>query len=176
MTYIIVLLAVLARFAPHPTNFSPVYGALLFGGVYLKRRDSVWYPLLLLGVSDILLTTQVHHMRFSWFQFLGLPAFAAIVLIGYLIRSRVTVWSVLVASVAAATIFFILNNFAVWLAWGMYPPTGAGLVACYVAALPFFGNTLLSSVLFSAALFGVYEFYTRKAAARQLGSAVAHGG
>ena len=44
MTYIIVLLAVLARFAPHPYNFSPVYGALLFGGVYLKRRDSIWYP------------------------------------------------------------------------------------------------------------------------------------
>ena len=176
MTYIIVLLAVLARFAPHPYNFSPVYGALLFGGVYLKHRDSVWYPILLLGVSDILLTTQVYHMPFSWSEFLGLPAFAAIALIGHLIRNRVTVQSVLAASLAGATVFFILSNFAVWLGWRMYPPTAAGFIACYVAALPFFGNTLLSSVLFSAVLFGAYEFYSRKAAARQLGSAVAHGG
>ena len=30
----------------------------------------------------------------------------------------------------------------------------AGLVECYVAALPFFRNTLLSDVLYTAALFG----------------------
>jgi len=39
MVYLIVLLAVLARFIPHIPNFSPVYGALLFGGAHLRKRD-----------------------------------------------------------------------------------------------------------------------------------------
>lgn len=41
MVYLIVLLAVLARFIPHIPNFSPVYGALLFGGAHLRKRDSI---------------------------------------------------------------------------------------------------------------------------------------
>jgi hypothetical protein len=35
-----------------------------------------------------------------------------------------------------------------------YPQTPAGLVDCYVAAIPFFQNTLLSNLFYSALLFG----------------------
>jgi hypothetical protein len=37
----------------------------------------------------------------------------------------------------------------------MYPHTAAGLAACYAAALPFYGNDLISTGLFSAAFFGL---------------------
>jgi hypothetical protein len=60
MVYLIVLLAVLARFIPHMPNFSPVYGALLFGGAHLRKRDSIWFPLLLLDASDFVLTTFIY--------------------------------------------------------------------------------------------------------------------
>ena len=36
----------------------------------------------------------------------------------------------------------------------MYPQTGAGLVAAYVAGIPFFQNTLLGTLFYSAVLFG----------------------
>jgi len=48
MIYMIIALAILARFIPHIPNFSPVYGALLFGGARLKKWDSIWFPLVLL--------------------------------------------------------------------------------------------------------------------------------
>ena len=37
----------------------------------------------------------------------------------------------------------------------MYPHNASGLTACYVAALPFYANDLISTGVFSAALFGL---------------------
>lgn len=174
MTYFIVLLAVLSRFLPHPPNFSPVFGALLFGGAYLKRRDSVWFPVAVLAVSDIVLTTQIYRMQMGWTQLLVWVAFAVVALIGCWLRNRLSVRSVLAASLAGPTAFFLISNFAVWLGWRMYPPTWEGLVACYVAALPFFRNSLLSSLLFSSVLFGAYELYRRKFVTPRLHNSVAY--
>lgn len=174
MTYIIVLIAVLSRFAPHPPNFSPAFAALLFAGAYLKSRDSVWFPLAVVAASDVLLTTLVYHMRFGWYELLGSAAFAVVPLVGRWLRNRVSVRNVLAASLAGPTAFFIASNLTVWLGWRMYPPTWSGLIACYVAALPFFRNSLLASTLFSGVLFGGYEFYRRKVIADQLRSSATH--
>lgn len=162
MTYLIVLLAVLARFAPHPPNFSPVYGALLFGGAYLRRRDFLWFPLAILAASDYLLTTFIYRMSFGWGEIADLVAFAAVALVGRALCRKISLPRIAAAALAGPTAFFLISNFGVWLGWRMYPPTAAGLLACYGAALPFFGNSLVGSVLFSGVLFGAYEFYKRK--------------
>jgi hypothetical protein len=43
----------------------------------------------------------------------------------------------------------------------MYAKDATGLVACYVAALPFFGNTLASDAIFSALFFGIFWWAER---------------
>ncbi len=173
MTYVITFLAVLTRFAPHPWNFSPVFGMLLFGGANLKKRDSLWFPVALLALSDIVLTTQIYRMQLRWTQLLVWVAFAVVALIGRWLRNRLSVRTVLAASLAGPTAFFLISNFGVWLGGGLYPPTGAGLLACYVAALPFFRNSLLSSLLFTGVLFGAYELYRRKCVHSRLRKAIA---
>ncbi len=174
MTYLIVLLVVLARFAPHPPNFSPVFGALLFGGAYLKSRDSVWFPVMLLAASDIVLTKLIYRMELDWTSLLVWLGFAVVALIGRWLRNQVSVRTVLAAALAGPIAFFLISNFAVWLGWRMYPPSWQGLVACYLAGLPFFRNSLLSSLLFSGLLFGAYEFYRRKFVAHRPHNSVAH--
>ncbi len=174
MIYLIVLLAVLARFAPHVPNFSPVYSALLFGGARLKSRDSIWFPVALLAASDIVLTTQVYHLRLGWMEPWDWVAFAVVALIGRWLRDRVSVRTVVAASLAGPTAFFLISNFAVWLGWKMYPATWGGLLSCYVAGLPFFRNTLVSSLLFSGVLFGGYELYRRKFVPPQLQDSITH--
>lgn len=162
MSYVIVLLAVLTRFVPHMWNFSPAFAALLFGGVHLRRRDAIWYPLALLAASDVALTTLVYHMRLEWSQSITWLAFAAVALIGYGLRKRETVAGIAVASVIAPTVFFIVSNFGVWLGWRIYPATWHGLIACYALALPFYQNSLLASIAYTALLFGAYEIYRRR--------------
>jgi len=176
MTYFIVFLAVLSRFAPHAPNFSPVYGALLFGGARLKDRDSVWFPVALLAVSDLILTLMVYRMQLDWSELIGCLGFASVALIGRWLRNRISVQTVMAASLAGPTAFFFISNFGVWFGWRMYPPTWAGLLACYVAALPFFRNSLLSGLLYSGLLFGAYEIYRRKFAASALRDSTAHAG
>ena len=51
-------------------------------------------------------------------------------------------------------LFFLVTNFGVWALGTMYPNTFAGLLACYVAAVPFFGNTLLGDAAYTVVLFG----------------------
>jgi hypothetical protein len=162
MAYLIVLAAVLARFAPHPADFSPVFGALLFGGACLKKRDSIWFPVAILAASDYALTTVIYGEHFAWFYLLDWLGFAAVALIGWWLRDRITVRRVLAAALAGPAVFFIVSNFAIWLGGHLYPLTAAGLAACYVAAIPFLGNSLAAGVLFSGVLFGGYEFYRRR--------------
>ena len=165
MVYLIVLAAVLARFAIyHPTNFSPVYAALLFAGAFLKKRDSLWYPLGIIAVCDFLLTIGIYGASFHWVYMLNLLAFAAIIPVGWWLRGHTSVGRVLAAALVGPTVFFVLSNLMVWAGGLLYPRTAAGLTACFALAIPFYGNTLASGVLFSAILFGGYEYYRRKVA------------
>ncbi len=163
MAYVIVVLAVLARFIPHLDNFSPVYGALLFGGAYIARRHSLWFPLAVLAVSDLTLTRFVYHMQSGWGELIQLAASASILLIGWSLRGRLTAGRFVTAVLAAPTAYYLISNLGVWLSFQMYPASLSGLVECYVAGLPFYGRTLVSGVVFSVMLFGAYELYRRRA-------------
>ena len=59
-----------------------------------------------------------------------------------------------------AIIFFILSNFGVWLS-GSYGYDLNGFIACYILALPFFGYSVLSTLIFSVAIETIYKFYQK---------------
>ena len=44
---------------------------------------------------------------------------------------------------------------------GLYPKTGAGLAACYVAGIPFFWNTLAGDAMYATLLFGGFALAER---------------
>jgi Family of unknown function (DUF6580) len=122
MIYLIVAVAIAARFIPGAANFSPVYAALLFGGVYLKKRDSIWFPVILLAASDILLNVFMYNTPFQWAQTANWVGFAAIAMIGWWLAKRLSAKNVLAASVAGPTVFFVISNFAacirrLWAGW-----------------------------------------------------------
>ena len=57
-------------------------------------------------------------------------------------------------ALASSVLFFVVTNFGVWATQGMYPMSLEGLVACYVAAIPFFQNSLLGNAFYTSVLFG----------------------
>ena len=73
----------------------------------------------------------------------------------------------------AAVLFFLLSNFEVWLSGHgqTYPRNLPGLVACYIAAIPFGLNMLYGNLLFSALLFGGMEFVKAYRTASLIGGA-----
>ncbi|MGH9785337.1 MAG: DUF6580 family putative transport protein, partial [Terriglobia bacterium] len=135
----------------------------LFAGSRLGGWQAYLVPILLMAVTDPLRVMIFHpgHPAFS----AGTPFIYGSLLIGVWIGRR---WlqDLSVARVAAAASvvslqFFLITNAAEWLLTATYPHTAAGLVACFVAAIPFFGNTLASDLLYSGVLFGLYAWTRR---------------
>jgi hypothetical protein len=143
-----IFIAALSRLIPHPPNFAPIAALALFGGAAFScKRDAFLVPLAALFLSDLILG--LHGL---------IPVVygtcALIVMLGFYLRGRRTVGSVAVLSVVSAFLFFFVTNFAVWVGGTIYPMTSAGLVECYVAAIPFFWNTLFSNLFYAVLLFG----------------------
>jgi hypothetical protein len=87
------------------------------------------------------------------------------VLLGSVLIKGFSVVRIGVASLTASASFFLISNFAVWLVWrDMYPKTFNGLMACYVAGLPFFRSAVVSDLLFTAAFFGIGYLASRERA------------
>ena len=64
-------------------------------------------------------------------------SFAAIIVLGSIMLSKVSIPRVLGGAIGASILFFIISNFGVWLSDPDYPLTWGGLVLCYEMAIPF---------------------------------------
>jgi Family of unknown function (DUF6580) len=148
LAYVYVLFAVATRLTllPHPWNFTPVAAALLYFGARASRRQ-LWVPLVLLIASDLVLDKYVYNYPFSWDLFLTWSWYAAVLGLGTLLSKN--------AKPLRIVSFFLISNFGVWAATNMYPKTVSGLMACYVAAVPFFRPTLAGDLLYAAVMFGL---------------------
>lgn len=152
-----IVAAAALRLVPHPPNFTPIGAMALFSGAYLGRRGLLAFvaPLAAMLVSDAI----IGFHPYMWATYLGV---ALIVLIGWAVRARISPVRVGGAAVASSVLFYLLTNFSVWLtSGGVYPHTFAGLTACYVAAIPFFQNTLAGDLFYSGLLFGGFALLER---------------
>jgi len=159
----ITLSAAAMRLVPHPPNVTPIGAMALFGGAYFAtRRTALLVPLTAMYLSDLVLGFFVYD--YGWFHGL-MPfvygSFAITVCLGLLIRRRVTPLTVGGAAMTGSVLFFIVTNFGVWLVSHLYPKTMEGLVNCYVAAIPFFRNTLAGDVVYTMVLFGGFALAQR---------------
>ena len=117
-----ILAIVVSRFLPHPPNFTPVIAIfMLSGGLSLV-------PLLITYLlTDAVL---VFHSYMIW-------VYASLFAVSYLQKGPII----------SSILFFVITNFAVWTS-GYYGFDLQGLLMCYTMAIPFFVNTLLSTLLF----------------------------
>jgi hypothetical protein len=147
-----IVVAAALRLVPHPPNFTPIGAMALFSGAYLGRRGVVALvaPLGALLLSDLVL---------GFYR--GMPtvyfSVALIVIIGWMTLERRSPVRIGAAAVASSILFFAITNFGMWLFSGFYPRTWVGLEACYVAAIPFFQNTLAGDLFYAALLFGGFR-------------------
>ncbi|HUP68153.1 MAG TPA: DUF6580 family putative transport protein [Sphingomicrobium sp.] len=152
-----IAVAATLRLVPHPPNFSPIDAMALFSGAYLGRRWlALAAPIAALLVSDMVLG---FYPGF-WIQY---AAVVLIVLLGSMALTRVSLARVGGAALASSILFFLVTNFGVWALGTIYPMTLSGLGACYVAAIPFFQNTLSGDLFYSALLFGGFALLERAA-------------
>jgi len=162
MAYLVLLIAILSRVLPrllHVTggNVTTVGASLLFFGACLAsgKRWHAAFAVVALAATDWWLTVFGYGYSFhlsgyvvTWLWY------AAVILAASVALHRKHSWlGVGMSALACSTSFFLLSNFVVFLRSGMYPHTLEGLITCYTAAVPFYQNDLISTLVFSGLFF-----------------------
>lgn len=134
----IFLALAMSRFIPHPPNFTSLialsfYIPAIFGIKFL--------PILLISFIITDLIIGFHGVTFfTW---------GTVLLIGFLSKFFVSnITTRISGAMISACLFYLITNFGVW-SLGSYGYNLQGLASCYILALPFFGNTLISTLIFS---------------------------
>ncbi|MBE1877249.1 DUF6580 family putative transport protein [Myceligenerans pegani] len=128
-----------------PPNLELITAATFFAAVILRHRAAVLVPFAAAAVSDALLgNTSI--LLFTWTAW-------AVIGLGALLVRRTTGWRRLGAAfglgIGGSVWFFLWTNFGVWLQTRgtFYAPGPDGLLASYVAGLPFFRTMLLGNLV-----------------------------
>ena len=155
----LIVLCVVVRTLPHPPNFAPVGATAVFAGRTLSPARAILLTCACMAISDLVLA-QVY--GWAWVS-ITTPfvygGFAIQALLGRALRRRRG--GSLMAAGLGATVFFALSNFGVWVAGG-YGHSVTGLLACYIAALPFFAATLMGDLLWVGVLSLGYRALLRR--------------
>jgi hypothetical protein len=171
------------RLVPHPYNMEGINALGLFAGARLRSWKAYAVPLAVMVVTDALLKIPLARMGYptvNWATPFVYASFLFNVWLGrLLLRDHGSPVRLVAVSLLASAQFFLVSNFGVWAAGdgGFYPKTAEGLLACYVAAIPFFGtqapplgffgNMLLGDLLCCGLLFGLDAVLRRNVFSRR---------
>ena len=145
----LIVLGAVSRLLHLPPTIAAVTGVTLLAGFALRN---VWLALLVpiaaMALSDVVL---------GWYPgvFATYAGMAAGVFIARGLLPKLTVLRLIATTFLASLAFFVLSNFGSW-AEGWYGYTWEGLVACYIAAIPFWQNSLIADFTSTALAFGLF--------------------
>ena len=140
-----------SRFIPHPPNFTSLLALTFYIPVFFGLR---YLPFVIISfaITDMVIG---YHTGTHW-------TWGSILLIGLaapFFKKNIT--SRISGAFLGACVFFLITNFGVW-ASGMYGYTYQGLVSCFILAVPFFAYTATSTLLFSAVIETIYQYYKNR--------------
>jgi len=153
----LILILSLSRLIPHPSNFTPVIAVAMLSGVFFKN---IYLSLGTLIISMLLADVFIGFYNNILFVYLSLILIAFIF---YTISKKINFKNLFAYGFFSSIIFFVISNFGVW-ALGSpavnnvpYEKSFEGLMQCYILAIPFFGNTFLSTIIFSYSAIYIYK-------------------
>jgi hypothetical protein len=140
---------VFGRWAQPTWEFTPLAAVTALGGYYFRN----WLPAVLLPCAILAVTNLTLPAHDNLLVPVTVYASMALVplALGRAARGtagwqRAFCWGL--CGFAPATTFFLVTNFAVWMAKSLYAPTWAGLVECYARALPFYRAMLAGDMCY----------------------------
>jgi len=147
----LILVLSFSRTISHPWNFSPILAAGIFSGFYFRQFIlsslivvlSMFIGDLYLGFHDTMIFTYI--------------SLIVAVSLGLFIKN-LKFTSILFSGILSSISFYIITNFGAWLTLPMYEKTFSGLVQSYILAIPFFHNTLISTLLYLLILKLIFDF------------------
>ena len=158
---VLILILSFSRLIPHPPNFTPIIAVAIMSSYFFKN---IYLSFATLLVSMLLADAFIGFYSNMLFVYLSL---LLIVFIFHKISEKMNFKNLFICGFIGSLIFFIISNFGVWVLGSPgvldlpYEKNLNGLVECYVLAIPFFGNTFLSTVIFSYPAIFIYKSFNK---------------
>jgi hypothetical protein len=140
------------------SNFAPMAAIALCAAAYFPTKYKFTVPMIALLISDVVLNAHYGFSFFSPFVLSHYIGFALVGLLGWLLRGRASIKTILPASIAASVIFYVVTNVVSWLFDPGYAKSFAGLIQALTVGLSqysstpswmFFRNSVVSDLLFT---------------------------
>ena len=153
----LILILALARLIPHPPNFTPIIAVAIMSGYFFKNINLSFLTLVVAMLIGDIFIGFYENMIFVYASLL------LITFVFYKISNKINFKSLFIYGFIGSLIFFIISNFGVWALGSpgvydiVYEKNLNGLVECYILAIPFFGNTFLSTVIFAYPAIFIYK-------------------
>ncbi|MBI2021733.1 hypothetical protein HYS93_02490 [Candidatus Daviesbacteria bacterium] len=158
---LMILIGVVLRLLPHPPNFAPITAIALFSGVYLPKKFAFVLPISALFISDL----SIGFYGLDMISVYG--SFLLIGLIGLWLKPHKNPLLIFGATLFSSTLFYLLTNLAVWAnPVSTYSKDLTGLLQSYISAIPFYKNTLLGDIFYTATFIGGFELIKKYAKTR----------
>ena len=158
---VLILILSFSRLIPHPPNFTPIIAVAIMSSYFFKN---IYLSFATLLVSMLLADAFIGFYSNMLFVYLSL---LLIVFIFHKISEKMNFKNLFICGFIGSLIFFIISNFGVWVLGSPgvldlpYEKNLNGLVECYVLAIPFFGNTFLSTLIFSYPAIFIYKSFNK---------------
>lgn len=129
-------------------NFSPVAAIALFSGVrFTDKKIAFIVPISIMLLTDLI----IGFHQYMWPVYFSL---SLVTVLGIYISKKENIISILFGSITSSIIFYLITNLVFFYPQSLYTYNLTGQIASYSAAIPFFGNTLISDLFFNGLLFG----------------------
>ena len=154
---VLTIAGILSRLMPHPPNLTAIGAVGLFLGSYSKKNNLFFLiPIAIMLVSDFFL------FSIKEISFPGIVVYISILAyipIGSLLIKKIKIKNVVGGCLSGATFFFLVTNFFVWLQpdYINLAKTSSSLMACYYDGLEFYRNSICGDLMWSTAIFGLYQ-------------------
>ena len=162
----LILILAFARLIPHPPNFTPIIAVAIISGYFFKNINVSLLVLLFAMIMSDLFIGFYENIIFVYISLIF------ITLVFHKISKKINFKNLFIYSFGGSLIFFLVSNFGVW-ALGSpgvndmaYEKTFSGLIECYVFAIPFFGNSFLSTLIFAYPVIYIYKVLPARSGSR----------
>ncbi len=151
MNYLKISLGILlclsvSRLIPHPPNFTSLIALSFYVPTLLGIR---YLPALIICFVITDLIIGFHSLTFfTW---------GSVIIIGFISKFfNKSIYYRIFGALTGACIFFIFTNFGVWML-GSYGYSFGGLISCFILAIPFFGNSVVSTIIYATVIETIYK-------------------
>jgi len=162
----LILILAFSRLIPHPPNFTPIIAVAIVSGYFFKSINLSLLTLLIAMLISDLFIGFYENVIFVYVSLL------LITFVFHKISSKINFKNLFIYGFAGSLIFFVVSNFGVWILGSpgvydiAYEKSLSGLIECYILAIPFFGNTFLSTLIFAYPAMFIYKALPTRSSSR----------